>query len=270
MKDFISDIKRQTELLARVMNGESVDKLDFSEENNVALITIERDLKYLRSQGIMIYSRKGKVVLEEEINKTILNKLTADYLPLKLNSDVFLKQVRSISKTRQKNYFQYLVLIAKSVDEGRFIRIKYNRLSDNQDKEYLLKPVRLFAEEHNWILNAVKEGEEKVKRFFISRIKSLTLIDKKFKLMPIEKKERKYEIILKFNKEVEEEIYDKVWFDDFEIVKTEEDIILKTNQPLTNKLASWCISWYDMIEIVGPTDLIEYIDDMIESFKKRN
>ena len=106
MKDFIADIKRQTELLARVMNGESVDKIDFAEENKVALITIERDLKYLRSQGIMIYSRKGKIVIEEEINKSTLNKLTADYLPLKLNSDVFLKQVRAISKTRQKNYFQ--------------------------------------------------------------------------------------------------------------------------------------------------------------------
>lgn len=270
MKDFISDIKRQTELLARVMNQEPVDKIDFAEENNVALITIERDLKYLRSQGIMIYSRKGKVVLEEEINKTILNKLTADYLPLKLNSDVFLKQVKGISKTRQKNYFQFLVLIAKSVDEGKYIRIKYNRLSDNKEDEYLLKSVRLYAEEHNWILNAVKEGEDKVKRFFISRIKSVKLIDKKFKLMPIEKKEEKYEIILKFNKEVEEEIYDKVWFDDFEIERTDEHIILKTNQPITNKVASWCISWYDMIDIVGPTNLIEYIDDMIESFKKRN
>ena len=81
MKDFISDIKRQTELLARVMNGDIVDKIDFAEENEVALITIERDLKYFRSQGIMIYSRKGKIVIEEEINKTILNKLAADYLP---------------------------------------------------------------------------------------------------------------------------------------------------------------------------------------------
>ena len=267
MKDFIADIKRQTELLARVMNGESVDKIDFAEENKVALITIERDLKYLRSQGIMIYSRKGKIVIEEEINKSTLNKLTADYLPLKLNSDVFLKQVRAISKTRQKNYFQFLVLIAKSVEEGKYIRIKYTRLSDNKEDEYLLKPVRLFAEEHNWILNAVKEGEDKVKRFFISRIKSIKLIDKKFRLIPIEKKEKKYEIILKFNKEVVEEIYDKVWFDDFEIEKTDEYIILKTNQPITNKLASWCISWYDMIEIVGPTDLIEYIDEMIETFK---
>ena len=270
MKDFISDIKRQTELLARVMNGDIVDKIDFAEENEVALITIERDLKYFRSQGIMIYSRKGKIVIEEEINKTILNKLAADYLPLKLNSDVFLKQVKALSKTRQKNYFQFLVLIAKTVEEGKYIRIKYTRLSDNKDDEYLLKPVRLFTEENNWILNAVKEGEEKVKRFFISRIKSVKLISKKIKLMPVEKKEQTYEIVLKFNKDVEEEIYDKIWFDEFEIEKTEEHIILKTNQPITNKLASWCISWWDMIEIVGPKELTEFIDEMIESFKKRN
>lgn len=270
MKDFISDIKRQTELLAKVMNGESVDKIDFAEENKVALITIERDLKYLRSQGIMIYSRKGKIVIEEEINKSILNKLTADYLPLKLNSDVFLKQVRAISKTRQKNYFQFLVLIAKSVEEGKYIRIKYTRLSDNKDDEYLLKPVRLFTEEHNWILNAVKEGEDKAKRFFISRIKTLKSIDKKFKLMPIEKKEQTYEIVLKFNKEVEEEIYDKIWFDDFSIERIDDHIILKSNHPITNKLASWCISWWDMIEIISPIELNEYIDEMIESFRTRN
>jgi len=71
--------------------------------------------------------------------------------------------------------------------------------------------------------------------------------------------------------QVEQELYYKIWFEDFEIEKQSDGhIILRTNQPITNRLAAWCISWWDAMEILKPKALRNYITEMIMSYMIKN
>ena len=47
-------------------------------------------------------------------------------------------------------------------------------------------------------------------------------------------------------------------------------VILTTQQPLTNTLAGWCLSWWDKIEIIEPIELKDKILKMVNAFLQRN
>ena len=273
MNDYLfSDFERQAEILARCLNGEKNSKADLAEIYKVTEITINRDLKRLRDYGIQIYSRKNKVEILETPSKENLIEISSNYLPLTLNSDVFKNQAKAIIKLNPAKYFTLLVLLAKAVKEGRILKFKYKRLGDNEENNYTLKPIRLITNELNWILQGFKDNETFPKTFYLSRVSNLVLTDKKYKVAVIPQSNAiKYKMVLKFNPEVKEEIISKIWFEEFEINSGENNyFILTTIQPITNKLASWCISWWDKLEIIEPDELKQHIKRMMESFKKVN
>ena len=72
MKSYVEDILRRSELLARVMNGEVLSKGDAADIFKVSEITINRDLKALRDDGISLFSKKGRLVLEKTPQKSLL------------------------------------------------------------------------------------------------------------------------------------------------------------------------------------------------------
>ena len=271
MKSYVDDIKRRAELLAMILNGEQLSKADAADIMGVSEITVNRYIRTLRENGVNIYSKKKKLMVEELPLQPTLIALAADYLPLKLNSDVFHKQVKAYSRVDNKNFFPKLILIAMAVDEGLIINVSYKRFYDNMICEYALRPIRMINNELNWILQASKIGEDVIKTFYLSRIISISLTENKFKKLSLPKENKDaMEIELKFDLKVKEEILDKIWFESFSIEETDGNILLKTKQPITNKLASWCISWWDAIQIVKPQALKDYITEMIDYYKLKN
>lgn len=271
MKSYVDDILRRAELLARVMNGEVLSKADAAELFSVTEVTINRDLKALRDIGISMFSKKGKLVIEENLPTPELISLASNYLPLKLNSDVFHKQVKVYSSADRKDYYPKLILLSKAVEEGLIIDLKYKRFYDNKIEEYKLYPVRMINDNLNWKLHAFKAGEDIIKTFYLSRIQKLKITNEKFSKLSLPKKKEKFiEIELQFDTQVRDEFIDKIWFESFELDEKEGYIVLKTKQPITNSLAAWCISWWDAIQIVKPKELKIYIDEMINDFKSQN
>jgi predicted DNA-binding transcriptional regulator YafY len=68
---------------------------------------------------------------------------------------------------------------------------------------------------------------------------------------------------------VKEQIYDKIWFTEFDMEEDSDGyVILNTKQQISNKLSSWCISWWDMIEVLEPKELKHEIKEMIKAFQK--
>ena len=272
MKSTPPDFQRQAEILAKCLNGESYSKSDYADMYNVTEITINRDLKTLREYGIQIYSRKNKVEILEIPSKENLIDISSNYLPLKLNSDVFKNQAKAIIKVAPAKHFTSLILIAKAVNESRIIKFKYRRLNDNEENNYVIKPIRLITNELNWILHGFKDNETFPKTFYLSRISNLILTDKKYKTAAIpQTNDIKYKMIFKFNSEVKEEIKSKIWFEEFDTIQdVDKYLILTTTQPITNKLAGWCISWWDKLEIIKPDELKQYVKKMMDSFKEVN
>ena len=272
MKLSPTDFERQAEILAKCLNGEIFSKADLAEIYNVTEITINRDLNALREYGIQIYSRKNKVEILEPPSKENLIELSSNYLPMKLNSDVFKNQAKALIKSESTKNFILLILLAKAVKDGRIIKFKYKRLNDNEENNYVVKPIRLITNELNWILHGFKDNETFPKMFYLSRISNLILTDKKYKAASIpQTNDKKYKMTFRFNLEVKEEVTSKIWFEEFDITQDKgEYLILTTTQPITNKLAGWCISWWDKLEIVEPIELKDRIKNMMEAFKELN
>ena len=267
-KSYSNESIRRFELLARILNEERITKTEAAEDYSVEEITISRDLQFFRSLGIEVLSRKNGIEIFNKMKSEHLIRFASEYFALKMNSDYFTKSVKVFSKV-DKNFYQQIVLLTKAIQESRVVKITYQRLSDDEIKSYTLQPLRLVESNNNWILHAIKEDEIVLQLFYLSRIQ---LTSKKFAI-PIEIDENKeiYEIALRFSPEVENEIYYKIWFDEFEITKDKDGyIILKTKQPISNRLASWCVSWWDKIEIKSPDELLVRIQQMIKNFKSKN
>ena len=270
-KSYSNESIRRFELLARILNEERITKTEAAEDYSVEEITISRDLQFFRSLGIEVLSRKNGIEIFNKMKSEHLISFASEYFALKMNSDYFTKSVKVFSKV-DKNFYQQIVLLTKAIQESRVVKITYQRLSDDEIKSYTLQPLRLVESNNNWILHAIKEDEIVLQLFYLSRIISFQLTSKKFAI-PIEIDENKeiYEIALRFSPEVENEIYYKIWFDEFEITKDKDGyIILKTKQPISNRLASWCVSWWDKIEIKSPDELLVRIQQMIKNFKSKN
>ncbi len=270
-KSYSNESIRRFELLARILNEERITKTEAAEDYSVEEITISRDLQFFRSLGIEVLSRKNGIEIFNKMKSEHLIRFASEYFALKMNSDYFTKSVKVFSKV-DKNFYQQIVLLTKAIQESRVVKITYQRLSDDEIKSYTLQPLRLVESNNNWILHAIKEDEIVLQLFYLSRIISFQLTSKKFAI-PIEIDENKeiYEIALRFSPEVENEIYYKIWFDEFEITKDKDGyIILKTKQPISNRLASWCVSWWDKIEIKSPDELLVRIQQMIKNFKSKN
>src|SRR3990170_5792535 len=270
-KSYNNDSIRRFELLARMLNGERLTKANAAEDYSVEEITISRDLQFFRSLGIEVLSRKNGIEIFNKMKSEHLIRFASEYFALKMNSDYFTKSVKVFSKV-DKNFYQQIVLLTKAIQESLVVKITYQRLSDDEIKNYILQPLRLVESNNNWILHAIKSDEIVLQLFYLSRIIGFQLTNVKFEIpTDVDENKEKYEIVLRFSPEVENEIYYKIWFDEFEITKDKDGyIILKTKQPITNKLASWCVSWWDKLQIVQPNELRNHIFQMLNSFTNHN
>ena len=266
------DIERRGEILADILRGETKSKADYAFEHKVAEITINRDLQWFRQNGIPVYSKNGKVIIEGKFAKSNLNRILSEYLSVKLNASFYLDNIEAVSYSHSKVYFQNLVLVTKAVKEKREIKIHYKRITDGIEVVYNVKPVKLLLSGFNWIMQAIKEGESLVKIFYVTRIRNIELLDKNFELeSPKQQSKEQEKIKIKFSKSVRAQLTDKIWFPEFELTEDEEgNVILETEQEINNALAGWCVSWWDKIEILEPDYLKEHISNMIAAFNSKN
>ena len=267
-----ADFLRSVEILADSMNDPVKSRDDFAFEYDVSPATISRDIESINELGLELFSRKKHLQIFSEPNTQILNPLLAEYLALKLNREIFENNLQTYGKRNESIYFQYLVLLAKAVIEHRYIKISYQRLRDNELHRYELKPVRLITSDYNWVIHAYEPNQDLLKTFYVNRIRKLDLSSKLFRPLTVKTtKEIQYELVLRFNPSVSREISDKIWFDEFELEYDSEGyVILKTKQPITNKLAAWCVSWWDKLEIIDPVELKEQIKEMVVIFGNVN
>lgn len=270
-RDYINDNMRRTEILARLINKEPLTVFDLCIEYDVSESTINRDFNYLRSEGFSTYSRKKVLFISSKPDPGKLTGYLSEYLAFKLNSKLLLDKLEALSKAGNGNFFQILTLTAKAVEENKYLRFRYERITDNIENEYLVKPVELRINEFNWSLVAVKEGESVEKLFYLSRIKDISLTGDVFKKGSEESSDKLYDVVLRFHPDCRNGIYSKIWFPEFHLDEDDKGYItLKTRVPINKRLASWCLRWQNNIVVLEPTKLKEKIREMTDLFYSTN
>ncbi|GAB1349498.1 hypothetical protein MASR1M107_17120 [Ignavibacteriales bacterium] len=271
IKEYINDNIRRTEILARLMNKESLTLIDLCLEYAVSETTINRDLKFFRSLGLSIFSRKKVLFIENSPERELLCGYLAEYLAFKLNRKLLYDKLDAIIEVHPKKFFEVLTLSAKAVDERRYLKFRYERITDNIENSYTVKPIELRLSDYNWSLIAVKEGEEIEKLFYLSRIKEIELLNRNFVLGPEKPSDTIYDIELVFHPSCRNSIYSKIWFQSFRLNEREDGyFILETRAPVNKKLASWCLRWQDQIEVIRPEKLKIKIREMVDLFFTSN
>jgi predicted DNA-binding transcriptional regulator YafY len=270
-RDYINDNIRRTEILARLINKEPLTVFDLCIEYNVSESTINRDFKYLRSEGLTTYSRKKILSIGSTPDSNKLAGYLSEYLAFKLSSQLLYDKLEALSKAGNSNFFQILTLTAKAVEEHQYLHFRYERITDNIENEYTVKPIELKVNDFNWSLIAVKEGEDVEKLFYLSRIKEIQLTGEIFPKGDEKSLETLYDIVLKFHPDCRNGIYSKIWFPDFKLEEDEKGFItLKTRTSINKRLASWCLRWQNNITVVEPKKLKEKIREMTDLFYSSN
>lgn len=236
----MNEFLKQTEIIAHILNGEIISKADWAYRYEVSEITINRDLRELRQKGLQIFSKNGKVVLLEDPSKQILRNLLSNYISLSTYSEIITKKLKGLFNNNYKMHFSHLAILSQAIKSKRKIEVKYKRFYDNKVGDYLLRPISIESNELNWVLHAFKEGEETLKTFYIQRLEDIRTTNTFFSIQTETKsKNHKYTVILKFHPDVENEILDKTWFEDYKLEKDEKGFtILTTQQEITNKLTT--------------------------------
>lgn len=259
---------RRIEILSRILNGEIFSKTEIAENLNLAEISISRDINFFRKIGIPIYSRNKKLVIElhSSINNVI--RFIENYISSISNSqNAFPKS--DIDKLKYLNFIAYINF---AITRNMNLEIRYRRLYDKHEKYYKIIPENLSVNRFNWILQAVDTENFITKSFYISRIESITTIENKItdyskKIIPRET----YKMQFRFSKEVAEQIKSKVWFENQRIEVLEDGKVdFFIEEEISDKLAGWCVSWWDQVEVISPTELKQYLEEMILSFQKIN
>ncbi len=271
MKDYISDNLRRTEILARLVNKDTLTLLDLALEYNVSEVTINRDLSFFRSEGFQIFSRQKRLSLATIPESKQLTGYLAEYLAFKLNRRLLLDRLNAVESAIIENFFQIATLCAKAVDEKRMLQFVYRRITDGVENTYTVKPHELKQNDFNWFIIAVKEGEEIEKIFYLSRIRKINLLEETFKPGNEKNADKILPVELKFTASCRNSLYSKIWFPDFELTEhSDGTITLKTNCAINKRIASWCLRWEGNIRVIGPQELKLKIKSMTEAFFEAN
>jgi predicted DNA-binding transcriptional regulator YafY len=172
-------------------------------------VTIHRNLNELRRLGIHINSRKKTIDVElEKMDSELLVQIVAEYCVKKLGTDIFLNKIKVLLDSVGNKASAYLTLLSKSIKEQKEVEIQYKKLSDNKTNSYTIQPIEIVNNEYNWIL--IANHNEMVKSFFINRIKSLKLTDRKFQYKSNKSDSDAETIKLRFNPAVEQQVIGKI------------------------------------------------------------
>ncbi len=271
MKDYISDNIRRTEILARLVNRDTLTLLDLALEYNVSEVTINRDLAYLRSEGFQIFSRRKRLSLATIPESKELTGYLAEYLAFKLNRRLLLDRLNAVESAKIENFFQIATLCAKAVDEKRTLRFVYRRITDGVENTYTVKPLELKQNDFNWFVIAVKEGEDIEKLFYLSRIKQINLLEETFKTGNGKSAEQILPVELQFTASCRNSLFSKIWFSNFELTEHRDGTItLRTSCAINKRIASWCLRWEGNIKVIGPEELKLKIKSMTNAFFEAN
>lgn len=261
-------IYRRIEILCRILNGEKFSKSDIAEKLHVAEISISRDINYFRNIGIPIYSKNKKLVIDPQQSvNNIISFLEKHISPISKSQFILFNS--DIEKLKFLNLIAYSNFAMR---RNLSLKICYRRLLDNQEKYYRIIPEKLLLNGFNLILQAVDAEDFITKNFYISRIRSIISLEKN--ISDYSKKDvpkETYKMHFRFNKEVAEQIKSKVWFENQKIeVLQDGRIDFFIEEEISDKLAGWCVSWWDQIEIISPNELKEYIKAMCHYFSVSN
>lgn len=273
MSDFSLKIKRQTEILGFAMDPDESRRKsveDLSVFFNVEPLTINRDLKELRFDGIDISSRKNKGVSyyggldEKKTGQYILS-----YSALNFPAPAVERATSLLVKKMGTDALSLFVTLRQCIVQGYCAKIIYEKTAGKED-ERIIEPVSLYVNDSQWRLLANENGKDK--QYLLIKMRNAEQTSRKCK--PREGEARDlfknawgswigtdvYKVRIRFDAERAELIKPKLMNYTQEIEdQPDGSVVFSTEVNSLREISSWILGWGRGCEVLEPPELKELV-----------
>lgn len=269
MSEYKKKIKRQLEIIGSAISGENVfTTFDLADRFDVEELTIKRDLRELRSQGVDIHSSKNKGIrILSTISNSKLKELILEYISFSYSESFHDKATSLLIKKHGLKSLNLIIQIQDAIETHKILLISYHSKADVLKKDIRINPIRIFQSGNDWRVLAENNGI--IKQYIISKIESVQktsqsfspisddVIDSmfKFSLRSWVGKEH-YDIKIQFSKKWAEFIKEREYIET-QIIEDLGDgsIIYEATVNSLAEAATWIISFGEGVKVISPVSL---------------
>lgn len=274
MFEIQSKIKRQVEILGFIINkpdGEGFSTFDLADMFGVEELTIKRDLKELRSQGIDIHSNgKHGVCIYNKLPADLIGQCIGYYTGIIDPASLSEKATSLLVDKRADTGLRNIVLLQHCIEKCRSAVIFYNKEGDDVTKK-MIDPVMIYQSEKTWRLLA-RDGEI-FKQFLLYKIEEVEVTTRTFPVIVPEEYEdlfryawkswiggEKYCVKLLVDAKWSEIMKARVFMHDQKFYDSGNgEFIFETTVNNLNEIAVWVVSLGKGVKVLEPAELRERV-----------
>jgi len=306
-KDYDKQVFRLFSILNQLDSGNKVSTRDLSEQHNVSLRTVQRDIELLNSAGFLLASpakgvhsfvdgftlKKASLTSEEASLLSFLYEIAKSLgTGFEKSCGNIIKKV--IQKEYESPYYAKLPQGPGLKMENPFIKTLEDAICDQEKiqltyeaaegkKEYKLGPLKIIYYEGFWYLLAQADGKKGIQKFRLEKIRDAemlgesfspsgnlqSMLDESVNVWFSGKRDKK--VLLKVDKEIASYFEQKTYFPMQKIKKRFKDgsLLIETMIGQDNEVIFTVKHWMPHIMILEPEELNGKIKKLIEEYKKK-
>lgn len=271
MSEFRNKLKRQLEIVGICLSQNYPDHLstfDLADMFGVEELTIKRDLKDLRGEGIDIHSVRGKGVrLTSNLSDEKLRELIQQYTAVAISYETVDKSTGLMVNRLSDKALANLIVIQMCIEAHKKILIDYEKESEGVDFRREVAPHRIFQRDNYWRVLALENGT--LKQFHLNKIIDAKTTNFKFEPLPEEKVDEvfkyswrswlgdeRFNIKLKMSHIWADRLLPKQLMEHEKITELEDgSVIYETTVNTLDEIAGWVVSRGSGVKVIEPEEL---------------
>ena len=271
MTEFRNKIKRQLEIVGICISQNypaNLTTFDIADIFGVEELTIKRDLKDLRSEGVDIHSVRGKgICLSSNLSEEKLRELIQQYTSLAISYESVDKSTGLMVNRLREKSLSNLIVLQMCIESHTRVLIDYEKESEGVDFRREVSPHRIFQRDNYWRVLAVENGI--LKQFHLNKIIDARATNFKFEPLPKEKidelfryswrswlGDERYNIKLKLSHLWADRLLPKQLMEHEKKTELEDgSVIYETTVNTLDEIAGWVVSRGAGVIVIEPEEL---------------
>jgi predicted DNA-binding transcriptional regulator YafY len=275
MSEFRNKLKRQLEIIGICLSQNypgNLNTFDLADMFGVEELTIKRDLKDLRSEGIDIHSVRGRgICLSSNLSEEKLRELIQQYTALAISYEAVDKSTGLMVNRLREKALANLIVLEMCIESHTRALIDYEKESEGVDFRREVAPHRIFQRDNYWRVLAVENGV--LKQFHLNKIIDARTTTYSFEPLPKEKidelfkyswrswlGDERFNIKLKLSHLWADRLLPKQLMEHEKITELEDgSVIYETTVNTLDEIAGWVVSRGGGVVVIEPDELRERV-----------
>jgi predicted DNA-binding transcriptional regulator YafY len=180
----LDKLKRQIEIVGLCAGSrDTLRPVDLAEAYGCEELTIKRDLRELRDEGIDIHSTRGAGIgLAAPLPASVLRALLGRYLGICTATESIDKATALLVRARRFEALRTAVLLQRAAERRTVMLADYEKESGVVDRDCELRPLQLFESDGSWRL--LSQGDGCIKQYHVVKLRRLRPTERRFTPVP--------------------------------------------------------------------------------------